>query len=164
VKGVVDSYSSHGAYVKMGDVNGYVPLRLMGDPMPRSARDVMKIGDEVSLEVVSVVATRRSIDLKPTGRRGSSKVVEETKVSPAKKVAAKKVATKKAPVKKVEAKKEPAKKATVKKEPAKKVAVKKAVVKKSAPKKAVVKKVAPKKAAPKKVVAKKAVAKKGAVK
>ena len=41
VNGVVESYSSHGAYVAIGDVRGYVPLRLMGDPPPRSAREVM---------------------------------------------------------------------------------------------------------------------------
>ena len=28
VTGVVESYSSHGAYVAIGDVHGYVPLRL----------------------------------------------------------------------------------------------------------------------------------------
>ena len=164
VKGVVDSYSSHGAYVKMGEVNGYVPLRLMGDPMPRSARDVMKIGDEVSLEVVSVVATRRSIDLKPTGRRGSAKVVDETSVA-----STKKAPVKKEPAKKVVAKKSAAKKAPVKKEPAKKVVAKKPVakkapVKKEPAKKVVAKKTAAKKTAAKKVVARKSAAKKGAVK
>ena len=34
VTGIVESYSSHGAYVKIGDVRGYVPLRLMGSPPP----------------------------------------------------------------------------------------------------------------------------------
>ena len=38
VNGVVDSYSSHGAYVKLGDLRGYVPLRLMSDPPPRERR------------------------------------------------------------------------------------------------------------------------------
>ena len=36
VNAIVDSYSSHGAYVKIGDVFGYVPLRLMSDPPPRA--------------------------------------------------------------------------------------------------------------------------------
>ena len=36
VNGVVESYSSHGAYVTIGDLRGYVPLRLMGDPPPRA--------------------------------------------------------------------------------------------------------------------------------
>ncbi len=62
VNAIVDSYSSHGAYVKIGDVFGYVPLRLMADPPPRSARDVMKVGDAVTLVVASFAPLRRSID------------------------------------------------------------------------------------------------------
>ena len=42
VNGVVESYSSHGAYVTVGDLRGYVPLRLMANPPPRSAREVMQ--------------------------------------------------------------------------------------------------------------------------
>jgi S1 RNA binding domain/Zc3h12a-like Ribonuclease NYN domain len=63
VTAVVDSYSSHGAYVSIGDVKGYVPLRLMGDPPPRSAREEMEIGETVTLVVSSFGAARRSIDL-----------------------------------------------------------------------------------------------------
>ena len=63
VNGVVDSYSSHGAYVKLGDLRGYVPLRLMSDPPPRSAREVMHIGDAVTLVVTSFAPARRSVDL-----------------------------------------------------------------------------------------------------
>jgi hypothetical protein len=62
VNATVDSYSSHGAYVKIGDVFGYVPLRLMSDPPPRSAREVMKVGDAVTLVVASFAPARRSID------------------------------------------------------------------------------------------------------
>jgi Zc3h12a-like Ribonuclease NYN domain/S1 RNA binding domain len=63
VRGVVESYSSHGAYVALGDARGYVPLRLMADPPPRSARDTMKLASAVELVVVSFNPTRRSIDL-----------------------------------------------------------------------------------------------------
>jgi hypothetical protein len=63
VPGVVESYSSHGAYVALDDARGYVPLRLMADPPPRSARESMKLGAEVELVVVSFNPTRRSIDL-----------------------------------------------------------------------------------------------------
>ena len=63
VPAVVESYSSHGAYVTIGDARGYVPLRLMAEPTPRSARSMMKLGDTVDLVVVSFNATRRSIDL-----------------------------------------------------------------------------------------------------
>ena len=63
VTGVVETYSSHGAYVLIGDAHGYVPLRLMADPAPRSAREVMDLGETVTLVVSSFGAARRSIDL-----------------------------------------------------------------------------------------------------
>jgi hypothetical protein len=64
VNGTVESYSSHGAYVAIGEfgVRGYVPLRLMGDPAPTSARKIMKLGESVTLVVVSFAPQRRSID------------------------------------------------------------------------------------------------------
>jgi hypothetical protein len=67
VSGVVESYSSHGAYVTVGEVRGYVPLRLMGTPPPRSAREVMKQGEAVTLVVESFAPARRSIDLSLPG-------------------------------------------------------------------------------------------------
>lgn len=62
VNATVESYSSHGAYVLIGDVRGYVPLRLMADPPPRSARQVMAIGDSVTVVVASFAPGKRSID------------------------------------------------------------------------------------------------------
>ena len=174
VKAVVHSYAANGVTVRIGDIAGYVPLRNMAMPMPRSARDLFKIGDAVTLMVSGYTPARRSVDLgvpevvaemikapveKKTSKKSSKKattaktVVE--KVAPAKKAAAAKKSTAtKAPVaKKVAAKKAaPAKKAVV----AKKAAPAKAVV----AKKAAVKKAAPAKKTPAKVVAKKAVSKK----
>ena len=157
VIGVVESYSSHGAYVTIGDVRGYVPLRLLGSPPPRSAREVMQLGESVTLEIVEIIAGRRSIDLVPTTKSVSEVGTKSKKKTVGKKAApAKKVV----PVKKAVAVKKaaPAKKsAPVKKAaPVKKVTpFKKATpVKKAAPaKKAVAKKIATK-AAPKKVSAK----------
>jgi len=63
VDGVVESYASHGAYLTIGDARGYVPLRLMADPAPRSAREVMKLGDTVTLLVAAFHPQRRGIDL-----------------------------------------------------------------------------------------------------
>lgn len=161
VTGKVESYSSHGAYVDLGSVRGYVPLRLMGDPPPRSAREVMGLGQEVTLEVVSVVASRRSIDLKPSTEKAP--VAKKTpKKTPEKKSAEKKPTDKKPAVKKTAAPKKAPKEAIVKKT----AAPKKAAVKKTAaPKKAAVKKVvAPKTAAVKKSAAKKVAVKKSAAK
>jgi hypothetical protein len=172
VVGVVESYSSHGAYVTLGDVRGYVPLRLLGSPPPRSAREVMQLGESVTLEIVEIIAGRRSIDLVPTTKSVSEVALKSKKKAVVKKAASAKKATpakKAAPVKKAA----PAKKAApVKKDaPVKKATpIKKAVpVKKvaSAKKAAPAKKSAPeKKAAPvkKAAPAKKAVAKKVATK
>jgi hypothetical protein len=63
VNAIVENYSSHGAYVRIGDVKGYVPLSLMADPAPRSAREFMKIGESITLVVESFAPSRRSIDL-----------------------------------------------------------------------------------------------------
>jgi hypothetical protein len=92
VVAVVDHYSSHGAYVRIGDVVGYVPLRLMADPAPRSAREVMAIGENVTLVVDSFVAARRSIDL-------AVPIMAPVAVTPAKaaKAPRKKAAAKQAP-------------------------------------------------------------------
>ena len=64
VNGTVETYSSHGAYISIGEngVRGYVPLRLMADPAPPSARKVMKLGESVTVVVVSFAPLRRSID------------------------------------------------------------------------------------------------------
>ena len=63
VTGTVDSYSSHGAYITMGEeTRGYVPLRMMAEPTPRSAKSIMKVGESVDVVVVSFNGARRSID------------------------------------------------------------------------------------------------------
>jgi len=63
VKGVVDSYSAHGVYVRIGDIRGYLPLQLMANPVPRSAREYVKLGQQVSLVVASFTPSRRSIEV-----------------------------------------------------------------------------------------------------
>ena len=64
---VTESYSSHGAYVRIGDVRAYVPLRFLGDPPPRSAREVLAVGATAPFVVVSFNAPRRGIDLAAPG-------------------------------------------------------------------------------------------------
>jgi hypothetical protein len=174
VAGRVESYSSHGAYIDLGEVRGYVPLRLLGSPPPRSAREVMSIGEEMSLEVVEIIASRRSINLRPApaGSKITAKKTSSRKASaknkPAKAPVAKKEVAKKKPAKavpaKAPAKKTPAKQAPAKKTPVKKVPVKKAPVKKVPAKKAVtprpVRKVTTSKTAAKKSVPSKTAAKK----
>ena len=167
VAGVVDRYSSHGAYVAVGDVSVYVPLRSMADPPPKSARAHVKIGEQVDVTIVGFVAERRSVDgafdggiAKETAREEESSeqsVPARSKraASNAPKTSTSKTAVKKTPAKKAPAKKAPAKKAPAMKAPAKKAAVKKAVAKtptkKTAAKKsaATAKKATAKNAAPK---------------
>ena len=144
VKAVVESYAANGITALIGDISGYVPLRNMATPQPRSARDIFTIGDSVTLTVVGYTPARRSVDLavpgvvdavvKPSGKPAVAK-----KSAPDKKAA---VAKKSLPVKKAA----PVKKAVAAKAPAKKVAA----VKKPAPIKAPVKKAVAKKAPAKK--------------
>ena len=89
VKGNVESYSAHGAYVRIGDVLGYLPLRSMATPPPRSAREYVKIGQGVSLVVASFTASRRSIDVAMAGLLPVEKPTDKKQV-PAKAARAKK--------------------------------------------------------------------------
>ena len=172
VVAVVDSFQSHGAFVVAGDARCYVPLSAMGDPPPRSAREVLRKGETRTFVLQAYDTPRRGIELalpafahpagEPTEETVEAEletpVGEEVAVEPArvkKKAAAKKA---KAPAKKkaaVEPKKA-AKKTAAKKEPAKKKA--------AAPKKAAAKKVAKKAAAPVKKATKKAAVPKKATK
>ena len=63
VEATVDSFSSHGAYARAGDVHCYIPLKSMGDPPPLRARDVVNIGEVRPFTVSSIDAPRRGIDL-----------------------------------------------------------------------------------------------------
>ena len=63
VKGVVESFASHGAYVRIGEVAGYLPLRLMKSPPPRTPREHVKIGEQLALSVSGFTPSRRSIEV-----------------------------------------------------------------------------------------------------
>jgi hypothetical protein len=63
VKGVVESFASHGAYVRIGEVAGYLPIRLMAAPAPRTPREHVKIGEPLSLVVSDFTQSRRSIEV-----------------------------------------------------------------------------------------------------
>jgi hypothetical protein len=178
----IERFSSHGAYGSHGDVVCYIPTKLLSDPPPARARDVLRIGSVVTLYVHTLHEDTRGIDLSAfttsprqmdyAGARRSTPTSSDTDSSvdetsglgneePTRRgelVAAKKKAAKKATKK--AAKKAPAKKAA-KKAPAKKAA-KKATKKtakkatKKAAKKATGRKKAAKKAGGRKKAAKKA--------
>ena len=74
LSGVVETFSSHGAYVRVGNARCYVPLKLLGNPAPRTARDVLTLGEEHTFAVHSIDTPRRGIDLalvsRPRTERG----------------------------------------------------------------------------------------------
>ena len=177
---VVDSYSSHGAYARVDDVLVYIPLRLMDDPTPRSARSALAIGEAITTVIVGYVPDRRSIDAALPHMAGdvalpvAAEPAAAAEEPAAKKSRAKKAAASKAPSKRTAAKKDGAETAGTekdgnekdgaKKTAAKKTAAKKTAAKKSAPAKAPAKKSAPAKAPAKKSAAKETAAKKAATK
>ena len=153
VKCLVDSYSAHGAYVSVDGIKAYAPLRLLGSPQPRSARDALKLGQVVQLVIAGYTPSRRSVEV---GVVEAVKVAIPAKAAAPVKPVAKKQAKKTAPAKKVVAKKAVAKKSSV----TKTVVSKKTIAKKSEAKTAEAKKSPVAKVPTKRAPAKKAVAKK----
>lgn len=146
VKAVVETYAANGVSVRMGNVAGYVPLKNMGTPIPRSARDVFKLGDNVTLMVVGYTPSRRSVDLgipdvvaDAVAQSLESATKAKSKKSSAKKSSAKTVTAKKSATKKMNPKQAPAKQAATKPVVAKKkstsTTTQKAVTQKSVVKK-----------------------------
>jgi hypothetical protein len=135
VEATVERFSSHGAYVLAGDARGYVPLRNLARPAPRSAREVLNLGDKRRFLVIAIDAPRRGIDLALPGvvavPAGPEAPVEEQVVealgipetpAPAKATARKAKAAagaKRAATKKAAAKTSPVPKRAPKKAPAK---------------------------------------------
>jgi hypothetical protein len=163
VEATIESYSSHGAYGSVGSVKAYLPLRYLADPPPRSARDVVAIGERRPFVVASFNAGRRGIDLAVPGLAGTAPVTAAER-APAKKAAKVEKAEKAEKAEKVEKAAKPAKARKVPAEtmpepqaPTSKAAPKKAAAKKAATKQAVVK--APIEKAVRKSSAKKAPAK-----
>jgi hypothetical protein len=101
-------------------VVGYVPLRLMAEPPPRSAREFMKVGESVTLVVDSFRPAKRSVDLAIPGL-GSAPVVAEVKAKPAKPAKVAKAAKKATAKPKTAPTKKPAAKAPKKSAPRAKV-------------------------------------------
>jgi len=165
IEATVVEFSSHGAYVDCDGARCYVSLKSMGEPAPRSAREVLAMGEVRPFVVQGFDTPRRGIDLALPGfeqveadsstsatdssatagelhdgddttQPDSKESAEEETVAATKKAPAKKAPAKKAPAKKAPAKKAPAKKAPAKKAPAKKAPAKKAPARKAPARKA----------------------------
>jgi hypothetical protein len=63
VEGLVEEFSSHGAYVSAGGARCYLPLSAMGNPPPRSAREALRKGEARTFVVQAFDPMRRGIEL-----------------------------------------------------------------------------------------------------
>src|SRR5688500_19020745 len=79
VDGEIESFASHGAFVLVGDARCYIPLSAMGDPPPRSAREVLNRGETRTVVVQALDAPRRGIELALPGfERVAGQPTDET--------------------------------------------------------------------------------------
>ena len=144
----VDRFSSHGAYGSVDDVVVYLPNRLLGDPAPTKARDVLELGATVDFVIHRYDDERHGIDaglIEVPGTRRSPRPAARAaaKSAPAASTRTRRPAAKKTTTRTA------AKKATA---PAKKTAAR------SAAKKSTAKKAAPAKKSTGRTAAKKAAA------
>src|SRR4051794_27196702 len=63
VSALVDSFSSHGAFVEVDGTRCYVPLSAMGEPPPRAAKEVLTKGDTREFVVQALDPPRRGVEL-----------------------------------------------------------------------------------------------------
>jgi hypothetical protein len=63
VEGAVETFTSHGAFVRAGGARCYIPIAALGDPPPRAARDVLRRGERRTFVVQALDPQRRGIEL-----------------------------------------------------------------------------------------------------
>ncbi len=63
VEADVDGFTSHGAFAVADNARCYIPLSGLGDPPPRSARQVLKRGERVRFVLQALDPQRRGIEL-----------------------------------------------------------------------------------------------------
>ena len=83
VTGTVERYSSHGMYVDVAGALGYVPLSGLAEPMPRSAKEVIRKGETARWIVKSFDSSRRGIELALVGSP-SATTIEVVEAAPVK--------------------------------------------------------------------------------
>ena len=165
VAGEVVEFASHGAYVNVGEVRCYIPLKSMADPAPRSAREVLERGETRDFVVASLDAPRRGIDLALPGVVSDLALSGDEATASAVDLQASAAAEASLPESEATLAQRPARKATVRKAAAKKSTAKKAAARKSTARKAPARKAtAAKKTAARKSTAKKSTAKRAAAK
>lgn len=63
LEGEVEGYTSHGAVVLVGEMRCYIPLANLGDPAPRSAREVLKRHQRGEFVLTALDPQRRGAEL-----------------------------------------------------------------------------------------------------
>lgn len=63
VEGVVEGFTSHGAFVIAGGARCYAPVSGLGDPPPRSAKEVLTKGEAHTFVIQALDPPRRGIEL-----------------------------------------------------------------------------------------------------
>ncbi|HEX2047487.1 MAG TPA: hypothetical protein VHF27_06970 [Acidimicrobiales bacterium] len=63
VQGTVDGFTSHGAFITADGARCYAPVSALGDPAPRSAKEVLKRGEAYTFVVQALDPPRRGIEL-----------------------------------------------------------------------------------------------------
>lgn len=79
VEGEVESFTSHGAFVRIGEALAYVPVSGLGDPPPRSARRVLSRRERRAFVLQALDPQRRGVELAlPEFARVAGSPSEET--------------------------------------------------------------------------------------
>ncbi|MGD0219060.1 MAG: hypothetical protein ABSC73_01135 [Acidimicrobiales bacterium] len=63
IEAEVETFSSHGAVVRSGELRAYVPLSGLGDPAPRRARDLLHKGETRRFVITALDPYRRGVEL-----------------------------------------------------------------------------------------------------
>jgi hypothetical protein len=67
IEAEVEQFASHGAYVLCDGTRAYISLKSISDPPPRSAREVLELGETREFVVKAIDTPRRGIDLAMPG-------------------------------------------------------------------------------------------------
>lgn len=79
IEAEVESFTSHGAIVRYGEVQCYAPLSLLGNPAPKSAREVLRRGETRTFVLSALDPYRRGVELAiPEVASVSGRPTEET--------------------------------------------------------------------------------------
>lgn len=78
VKGKVQKVVPYGAFVRIGDgLNGLIHISELSDKLVKDPEDMVKVGDEVDVKILSISSTERHLGLSLKAAKGKSEKEEE---------------------------------------------------------------------------------------